>query len=185
MDDDRSEKRDSIRPILGLSPHEVRLVPHDPRWLALYEHAAAELRACLGKRVSDIEHIGSTAIPGLEAKPILDLMAAVVTLPVSEDSRRDLRDIGYEHRDRDPVPGRLFFVRGPESARTHSLSVCEVGSSFWLSHIAFRDALKADDRLTKEYAALKRRLAQQFPQDRLRYTDAKAPFIRSVIAHYL
>lgn len=183
VDDGRNgDERDARQSTLGLPRHDVRLVTHDPRWPALYELAAVELRACLGERIRDIEHIGSTAIPGLEAKPILDLMVAVSGLPLSEDFHGDLHDIGYQYRDLDTVPGRLFFAKGPESARTHYLSVCEVGSPFWISHLAFRDALRSDERLAQEYAALKRRLAQQFPHDRFEYSDAKAQFIRSVIA---
>ena len=78
--------------------------------------------------------------------------------------------------------GRIFFVKGIEHNRTHNLSVCESGSSFWDGRIAFRDALRADPILTQEYGALKRKLAQQYPRDRSAYTEAKAPFILAVMA---
>jgi GrpB-like predicted nucleotidyltransferase (UPF0157 family) len=171
-----------MEPVLGLPRNEVRLVKHDPRWAQLYELAAAALRECLGERLRGIEHIGSTAIPGVDAKPILDLMAAVPCLNLPDEVFSDLGNIGYQHRNLDTVPGRLFFAKGPEIARTHHLSVCEVGSPFWSSHLAFRDALRGDEQLAQEYAALKRRLAQQFPYDRLAYTEAKEGFILSVIA---
>jgi GrpB-like predicted nucleotidyltransferase (UPF0157 family) len=171
-----------MEPVLGLPRDEVRLVKHHPRWAQLYELAAADLRHCLGGRVRGIEHIGSTAIPGIDAKPILDLMAAVPCLKLSDELLSDLGNIGYQHRNLDAVPGRLFFAKGPETARTHNLSVCEVGSPFWISHLAFRDALRGNERLAQEYAALKRRLALQFPHNRLAYTEAKEGFILSVIA---
>jgi GrpB-like predicted nucleotidyltransferase (UPF0157 family) len=170
-----------MEPVLGLPRHEVRLVEHDPRWAQLYDLAAADLRHCLGERVRGIEHIGSTAIPGIDAKPILDLIAAVPCVNLSDKEISDLGNIGYQHRNLDTVPGRLFFAKGLETARTHYLSVCEVGSPFWISHLAFRDALRGNERLAQEYAALKRRLAQQFPHNRFAYNDAKQGFILSII----
>jgi GrpB-like predicted nucleotidyltransferase (UPF0157 family) len=171
-----------MKPFLGLSRNEVRLVKHDPRWAQLYQLAAADLRHCLGERIRGIEHIGSTAIPGIYAKPILDLMAAVPCLNLSNEVLGDLGNIGYQHWKLDAIPGRLAFAKGTETVRTHHLSVCEVGSPFWISHVAFRDALRGDERLAEEYSTLKRRLALQFPHDRVAYTDAKEGFILSVIA---
>ncbi len=81
----------------------------------------------------------------------------------------------------DTVTGRVFFSNGPESGRTHHLSVCEVGSDFWVRQTAFRDALRADSFLRQQYAALKQQLAQRYPRDRVAYTAAKEPFIQSVM----
>jgi len=156
--------------------------PHDPRWVELYRIAVNELRECLGGRITAVEHIGSTAIPGLDAKPIIDIMAGGVSLNVSKGLITDLQRIGYEHRNSDMVLGRLFFAKGTESHRTHNLSVCELGSTFWVGRIAFRDALRTHKEWAQQYGALKRRLAQQYPHNRLAYSEAKEPFILSVMA---
>jgi GrpB-like predicted nucleotidyltransferase (UPF0157 family) len=171
-----------MEPPLGLPRGKVCLVSHDPRWSKLYQYAEADLRRCLGTWVVAMEHIGSTAIAGLEAKPILDLMIAVRSLQLPSEVFTKLYDIGYEHRDQDTVPGRRFFAKGAETARIHYLSVCESESTFWKSHIEFRDKLRADARLARDYAHLKRQLAQQFPDDRHAYANAKESFIHSVIA---
>jgi len=133
--------------------------------------------------MSAVEHIGSTAIPGLDAKPIIDIMAGVASLDVSKEFIADLQGVGYQHRNLDAVPGRLFFAKGSESNRTHNLSVCETGSRFWVGRIAFRDALRSNPEWAREYGTLKRRLAQQYPHNRLAYTQAKEPFIVSVMAN--
>jgi GrpB-like predicted nucleotidyltransferase (UPF0157 family) len=133
--------------------------------------------------VHGVEHIGSTAIPGLDAKPINDIMAGVASLDVSKEFIADLQGIRYQHRNSDTVPGRLFFAKGPASDRTHNLSVCETGSTFWVGRIAFRDALRNNPEWAREYGTLKRRLAQRYPHNRLAYTQAKEPFIVSAMAN--
>jgi GrpB-like predicted nucleotidyltransferase (UPF0157 family) len=136
---------------LGLARNEVRLVPYDPRWGHCYEAAAAELSTCLGDHIGAVEHIGSTAIPGVDAKPIIDLMAAVRSLTLPSSFISAVQALGYQHRGHDPVRHRLYF------------------------------RLRANAHLTREYVALKVRLAVTFPQDRLAYDAEKADFIRSVI----
>jgi GrpB-like predicted nucleotidyltransferase (UPF0157 family) len=167
---------------LGLARGKVCVVPHDPRWSALYQSAEADLQACLGAWIVAIEHVGSTAVAGLDAKPILDLMIAVRSLRLPSEVFAQLSNLGYEHRDQDSVPGRLFFVKGPEATRTHYLSICESDSPFWTSHLAFRDKLRADKSLAADYARLKHQLAEQFPDDRGAYTTAKESFIHAVMA---
>jgi len=170
-----------MEPPLGLPRGKVSVVSHDPRWAELYQCAAADLRRYLGDWIVALAHIGSTAVADLDAKPILDLMLAVKSLQLPREVFRELSDIGYEHRAEDTVPGRLFFAKGDDGARTHYLSICESESAFWMSHIAFRDMLRADDRLARQYAALKHRLAERFPDDRRAYGNAKECFIRSVL----
>jgi GrpB-like predicted nucleotidyltransferase (UPF0157 family) len=170
-----------MEPPLGLPRGKVSVVPHDPRWGELYQCAEADLRRHLGDWIVAMAHIGSAAVAGLDAKPILDLMLAARSLQLPREVFRKLSDMGYEHRAEDNVPGRLFFAKGDDSARTHYLSICESESAFWTSHIAFRDILRANDRLARQYARLKHQLAEQFPDDRRAYTNAKEFFVRSVI----
>jgi GrpB-like predicted nucleotidyltransferase (UPF0157 family) len=171
-----------MEPPLGLPRGKVSLVSHDPRWAQLYECAETDLRGRLGAWIVAMAHIGSTAVAGLDAKPILDLMIAVRSLRLPSEVFTELSAGGYERRPEDCVPGRLFFAKGDDSARTHYLSICEAESPFWASHIAFRDRLRADGRLVQEYSRLKRQLTEQFPYDRIAYTNAKEFFIHSVIA---
>jgi GrpB-like predicted nucleotidyltransferase (UPF0157 family) len=166
---------------LGLARGEVRLVPYDPRWPGMYERAARELSAALGPQVCAVDHIGSTAIPGLDAKPVVDLIAGVPNLQLSESFFPIVAGVGYEHRHLDTVPGRLYFIKGPENARTHSLSVCEHDSVHWTLRLRFRDRLRQDPVLAARYQALKHRLAEAFPGDRLAYTEGKTAFIEAVV----
>jgi GrpB-like predicted nucleotidyltransferase (UPF0157 family) len=168
--------------VLGLARKTVQLAQYDTQWPALFEREAALIRDHLGPDILEIAHVGSTAVPGLDAKPIIDLMAGVAVLRISWSLFAQLADLGYEHRPLDTVPDRLFFAKNSDDLRTHNLSVCELGSSFWLSHLKFRDRLRSDDRIAKAYVELKRALAEKFPHDRVAYTDAKDQFIATAIA---
>jgi len=136
----------------------------------------------LGSAVGQIEHVGSTSVPGMIAKPIIDMIAAVERLSSASTFVPVLERLGYEHRPNDPVPGRLFFALGPRTQRTHHLSLAEVASSFWHEHIAFRDCLLANRSVAEQYASLKQRLAAQFGHDRPSYTAAKEEFIRHALS---
>ncbi|ELZ95994.1 GrpB family protein [Haloferax sulfurifontis] len=172
-------------PSLGLARGTVELAAHDPRWREAYEREVERLRPRLGGAGGDdsvrFEHVGSTAVPGLAAKPIVDLLVLVSDLDDAEGVARALEAAGYEERPDDDVPDRRFFVRGPPGRRTHYLSVTEVGSDCHREQVTFRDALRADDDLAAEYERHKRRLTEAHPDDRSRYTNAKASFVESVL----
>lgn len=167
---------------LGLAADVVELVPYDDRWPALFESEAALLRAGLHGQVGRIEHVGSTAIVGMDAKPILDLMAEVSSLRAPALLHWSLSRYGYTLEINDEVSDRLFFVKRHEGRFTHHLSVCEAGSQFWHTHLEFRDRLRANRALADQYRALKRRLSHAHRDDRLTYTRTKAEFIRSVLS---
>lgn len=157
------------------------LVEHDPRWPALAAEERARLRARLGGGPA-IEHIGSTAVPGLAAKPILDLMIGVASDGARWTLVEPLRDAGYVHGDSDVIPGRLYFRRDDAAGlRTHQASVCVVGGRFWVTHLAFRDALREDPALAGAYLRLKQELAVRFPADRIAYSEAKSDFVAGVL----
>ncbi|WP_042663706.1 GrpB family protein [Haloferax sp. ATB1] len=184
-------------PSLGLARGTVELVTHDPRWREAYEREVERLRPRLGSDDADsggdagssggdadgvrFEHVGSTAVPGLAAKPIVDLLVLVSDLDDAGGVARALEATGYEERPDDGVPDRRFFVRGPPERRTHYLSLTEVGSDCHREQVAFRDALRADDDLAAEYERRKRRLATAHPDERSQYTNAKASFVESVL----
>ena len=167
--------------MIGLSRDSVLVVAYQPQWAESFRREAARLRSVLGSAVGQIEHVGSTSVPGMIAKPIIDLTAAVETLSSASTLVPVLKRLGYAHRPNDPVPGRLFFALGPRTHRTHHLSLAEVASNFWHEHIAFRDCLLGNRSVAEQYASLKQRLAAQFGHDRPSYTAAKEEFIRHAL----
>lgn len=167
---------------LGLSRASVIVAAHDPAWARLFAEEAARLRTALGDRVGVIEHVGSTSVPGLDAKPILDLMIAVDSLREAEGLVPLLRELGYAHKDDPEIPGRLYFVRGPAERRTHHLSLAEPRTAWWRQQLRFRDLLRGDPQLAADYAALKHALAARHPGDRRAYAAGKQPFIEGALA---
>lgn len=130
-----------------------------------------------------IEHIGSTAVPGLAAKPIIDLMLGVDSLSEIERHIESLSILGYEYFPQYErfLPQRRYFARTDSGDLGWHLHAVVKDTPFWSEHLAFRNALRGDARLAGQYASLKRQLAEEFGNDREAYTDAKAPFIRSVL----
>jgi GrpB-like predicted nucleotidyltransferase (UPF0157 family) len=162
----------------------VVIVPYDSRWSALYEEEAELILRAVGDLVVAIEHIGSTAVPGLGSKPILDIMAGVRRLEDAERCVEPLRGIGDEYvpEYNDIIPERRYFHKGPPHGRTHHLHMVERDSGFWETHLLFRDFLRAHPEEAEEYYLLKMELAARFGRDRDGYTDAKTPFIESRVA---
>jgi len=136
----------------------------------------------LGDLASGIEHIGSTAVPGLAAKPVLDVAVALVDPSTFAEVRRRLEICGYAYRGDLGSEGGHVFAKGPESGRTHYLHLQDAGSDQWRSYLAFRDALRKDHVRRDAYAALKKDLARRFPADRQSYLAGKAAFIRETLA---
>lgn len=165
-------------PVLGLEKGSVRLVPHTERWAELYREEEAGLRAALEGVLMDIQHFGSTAIPGIRAKPILDMLAGVRSLDDVLERRPQLQALGYEYVPGAGVPGHHVF--GKARPRTHLLHVVEYEGLSWRENLRFRDRLRADPALAAEYEDLKLRLAQAYPGDRARYTAEKGAFIQRI-----
>jgi GrpB-like predicted nucleotidyltransferase (UPF0157 family)/protein associated with RNAse G/E len=164
---------------IGLAAGVVELHPHTPIWVELYQAEEARLRAAISRYVLDIQHVGSTSIPGIPAKPIIDIGVAVANFEEAAVCIEPMRALGYEYKGELGIPRRHYFARG--EPRTHHLHMNEIGSADWRQQIAFRDTLRADAKLAQEYATLKLRLAQQFPTDRLAYTESKSGFIFKVL----
>ncbi len=172
---------------------EILIEPYDPHWPQLFNDEAMRLREALPRNlVVAVEHFGSTAVPGLASKPIIDLLVAVRSL---DDARRvavpALEGLGYAHWYENPDTSRLFFVRGlpPHGPRTHHVHMVEPGVSHdarlgmyeFTDRLLFRDALRADPDEARRYAALKRHLAAKFPGDREAYTEGKTQYIIAVM----
>lgn len=164
---------------------EIRLVPSDPAWPRLFEEEAARLRPLIpADLLVALDHIGSTAVPGLPAKPVIDIQATVTDLEAARARLVDpLEAAGYAFWAENPDTDRLFFVKGlPPSAphRTHHLHIMEDGPGA-LKHLAFRDYLRDHPREADRYAALKRDLASRFRHDREAYTEGKGDFIEGIL----
>jgi GrpB-like predicted nucleotidyltransferase (UPF0157 family) len=160
----------------------VTIVDYDHRWPALFEQARAELQAALGPSILAVHHVGSTAVPGLCAKPVLDILVSVPQFEVVPETIRKLERLGYEFRPKEEIPDRHFFRRRIGTVRTHHLSLAEPSSHYHRVTLAFRDALLADATVANDYAQLKWRLAREFPRDRGAYIRGKTAFVLGVIA---
>jgi predicted N-acetyltransferase YhbS/GrpB-like predicted nucleotidyltransferase (UPF0157 family) len=161
----------------------IEVLPYDPRWPASFEAERLLLADALRPWLTGpIEHIGSTAVSGLAAKPVIDIMAPVASLAGVAGLIDALRPLSYLHHPYKPQEMHWFCKPSP-ALRTHHLHVVEHGGSAWQQRLALRDALRQDAALAERYAQLKRTLARQHPLDREAYTQAKAPFIAAVLAH--
>ena len=163
---------------------EVIVVEYDPVWPSLFEEEKARLLAVVGDHIEDIQHIGSTAVPGLGAKPIIDIQMSLRDLALVEKCVGPLESIGYEYLGEYGVPGRHFFhkpARKPFAERTHHLQIVEKGGEEWRKVLLLRDSLRAHPEVAQQYHLLKRALASQFGTDRVGYTEAKTAFVRSVL----
>lgn len=158
----------------------VELVAYDPRWPVLYEQMRARLASALGPTALRIDHVGSTAVPGLAAKPIVDIQVSVPEVDDEGPYRQPIEDQGFALRYREP--GHRYFRPPPGLPRLWQVHVCTVGSEWEWDHLLFRDYLRAHPAAAAEYAAIKRRAASEHPTDRVTYTDAKDPWIRATVA---
>jgi len=180
------------------------LVAYDPAWPAAQLAEREQIKAALGACLLELHAIGSTAVPGLLAKPILDLMGVVESLDeldrLSSPSTGDTPDtgntrpaaaegllaLGYEAMGAFGIPGRRFFRKhDARGARSHHLHIFEAGSEQIKRHLIFRDRLRESPTLCAEYSGLKESLAARFPGDRARYTEGKSAFITEVVNHAL
>jgi GrpB-like predicted nucleotidyltransferase (UPF0157 family) len=160
----------------------IRLVAYDPGWPALFEDERRLLDRAIGEwAVGGIHHIGSTAVPGLDAKPILDILVGVADLASSRACFEPLAELDYLHAPY-LTDEMHWFCKPDPRRRTHHLHLVPVGSSRFDDELAFRELLRADHATAAEYLALKRRLADEFEHDREGYTDAKAGFIASALS---
>jgi GrpB-like predicted nucleotidyltransferase (UPF0157 family) len=164
---------------------EIEIVDYDPRWPALFDEEARRLRATLDPSlIAGLEHFGSTAVPGLPAKPVIDILIAVWSLADAQVPFVEaLQRLDYVWWAENPKTDRMFFVKGmpPFGARrTHHVHVTELDGEMW-QRLAFRDFLRAHPEEARVYAGLKRRLAAEHPNDREAYTEAKTAYIDRVM----
>jgi GrpB-like predicted nucleotidyltransferase (UPF0157 family) len=155
----------------------VEIVPYDPQWPSLFREAAAELCAAFGENLVVHHHIGSTAIPGMPAKPVIDAMPVVQDIERVADAEPALIRIGYEPRGEYGISGRRYFVKEVEGRRSHHVHAFEVNHPAVTRHLAFRDFLIAHPDEARRYAELKLKLADRYRNERQSYVEGKASFI--------
>ncbi|HYN98012.1 MAG TPA: GrpB family protein [Pilimelia sp.] len=165
----------------GAGPREVRIADYDPGWPARFAALGAAVRDALGDVALRIDHIGSTSVPGLAAKPVIDIQVSVARLEPVDPFRDPLVGLGLAYRAANPERTKRYFREAPGQPRTH-LHVRRAGSFSEQFPLLFRDFLRADAAAAGDYAVAKRALAARHPHDRQAYTDAKAPVCWAVIA---
>jgi GrpB-like predicted nucleotidyltransferase (UPF0157 family) len=164
-------------------PEPAELSPYSPMWPAVFDIERERLTRVFGADRVAIEHIGSTAVPGLGGKPIIDVMLGAPDLAIVDRHIPELVAQGYRH-----VPEvergtreRRFLVKAEGHPGYFHLHAVGLDTASWRDHLAFRDALRADAALAGEYWRLKRRILARYPTDRAAYNDAKSTFIRTVV----
>jgi GrpB-like predicted nucleotidyltransferase (UPF0157 family) len=164
--------------MLGLEHGVNLLADYDPEWPLAFEEERARIQSAVGNVARGIEHYGSTAVVGLGAKPIIDILLGVTPLEDWVKSKHPLERLGYDYAENAGVPGHYIFGRGRDrSERTHLVHVVEFNGESWRSNLAFRDALRADESLRREYLRMKREAASSAPIGRAKYNEVKHLFI--------
>ena len=164
----------------------VVIADYDPRWPAIYAAETARVNDAIGEWLVGIEHVGSTSVPGLAAKPVIDIMPGLRSLGNSPHIVRPLQKLGYQYfpEHENVMPERRYFALPASDEhrgrRRFHLHIVETTSAFWRRHLAFRDHLRAHPETAGEYAALKHRLAAEYGSDHVGYTGAKTEFITRI-----
>jgi GrpB-like predicted nucleotidyltransferase (UPF0157 family) len=163
----------------------IRIVDYDPEWPARARREMRRIGHALGSVAARLEHVGSTAVPGLASKPIVDLQLSVAAIEPRDAYVGPLERLGYLFVPAPEAPDYHFFARPPERPRSHHLHVCEAGSEHEHRHLAVRDYLRAHGDEAASYEALKRDVAARHPADRLAYIEGKDEFVTALEARAL
>jgi GrpB-like predicted nucleotidyltransferase (UPF0157 family) len=164
---------------LGLESGIVRVVEYDARWPLLFTAEEQRIRDQCELVTLRLEHIGGTSIPGMCAKPVLDIAAGRPAHASIEGYVACLKKAGYEHRGERGLPGREYFRRG--LPRAYHLHLVEEGGPLWRDYLAFRDYLRSHPEAARHFAAAKRSLAARFSEDREGYLDAKSSHVQDIL----
>lgn len=164
--------------------YPVIIVKYDPKWAVSYESEKLRIENLFKEKNLTIEHVGSTAVPGLAAKPIVDIMIGVENLDMGRTLVKPLQAIGYDYvfELEKEIPERLFLFRGTVKGHSHHIHITEPTTEFWHDHILFRDYLRNYADVARAYGKLKIKLARRYHTDRVGYGYAKTDFIEDVLA---
>jgi len=167
--------------MLGLKRHTVKLVPHHTEWKTTFERTKTLLENKVGHLVLDIQHVGSTSIQGMIAKPILDLALAYDNRAVVNECMPILKGIGYEFKgDGGENGGHVFLLCSAPDVRIHHLHLVPVHGTQWAKYLNFRDYMRTYPEQAKAYAALKQKLALKYPDSRKDYTREKVIYVQKI-----
>ena len=164
----------------------IVVADYDPRWATMYAEESARIQDVIGEWLLGIEHVGSTSVPGLAAKPVVDMMPGLRSLGDAPHVISAMEGLGYKYIPdyEDELPERRYFVRPPGRGYRHKrlfhVHAVETTSAFWRRHLSFRNYLRAHPDIADEYGALKRRLAAEYGSNRVGYTEAKTEFITRI-----
>ena len=167
--------------MIGLRKGTVELREYNPEWKKLFVKEKELITSKIFDFIIDIQHIGSTAIPGILAKPIIDIALAIKDLSKVEEIINPLQELDFIYRGEQGVPGRHLFVKGGEDFRTHHLHVMDRTTDEWRKHIRFREYLLSHPSDAKEYEQIKLALAEKYEKDRGKYTEEKGKFILEIL----
>jgi GrpB-like predicted nucleotidyltransferase (UPF0157 family) len=159
----------------------VILSEYNPQWEDQFEYEKKQIIDVSGNKIIGIEHIGSTSIPGLKAKPIIDILAGVSDFNVVSSLIAPLREVDFEYVPKPQLTDRSFFRKGLWGRGTCHLHICEMNSREWYEKLLFRDYLRKFSQAAEEYALLKSELSSLYKNDRPAYTKHKEPFIKHII----
>ena len=157
----------------------IRVVDYNPDWPGIYQVEKVKLEQALGPLIVDIQHVGSTSIPGLAAKPIIDILVGIKEYPMPDAAVQAVVDLGYVYMGEYGIPRRHYFHKGVP--RSHHVHVIEMDNPEWDNFVLFRDYLRTHPQTLSDYEALKREMARKHEKDRVKYTESKSEFIKSVI----
>ena len=167
---------------LGTQGGRIEIVEYNPGWPPLFDREAAAIREACGPRVVEVHHVGSTAVPGLAAKPILDMMPVAAGPAEALEAVSGMTSLGYRCLGENGIPGRLYFEKDVDGRDVAHVHMFPAGHPAIRTHLAFRDYLRTHPAAARDYERLKRTLAAKHRNDRDAYTDAKAAFIEGIVA---
>ena len=159
---------------------KVEVVPYDPNWPMLFQSEAGQLAAILGEEVVAIHHVGSTAIAGMSAKPIVDILVEVHHIAKIDGFNNEMLKLSYHAKGECGIPERRFFVKGGDFSRTHHVHVFQIENLEIVRHLNFRDYMMAHPEEARSYSRLKEELAKKFSDDIEGYMDGKDKFIQAI-----
>ncbi len=158
---------------------KVEVCSYNEKWPQKFREEAEKLHLIFGNEVVDIHHIGSTSVPGLKAKPIIDIMPVVKDINNVDNYTKAMQEIGYAPKGENGIPGRRYFQKGGDN-RSHHVHIYQVGSNEIIRHLAFRDYLKTHRVEMRNYGEVKEKLAKQFPYDIESYITGKDDLVKEL-----
>lgn len=158
---------------------KVEVQPYNDQWITKFEEEAVQLQNVFGSQIQKIHHIGSTAVKGLQAKPIIDMMIEVYDINLIVTYHAQMIAIGYKPKGENGIDKRRYFQKGGDN-RTHHVHIFEIGSPDIVRHLAFRDYLRTHGDIAKMYGDFKERLSRSFPFDSKSYGKHKDPLVKVI-----